>query len=101
MTERRAPIIWSPEAADDVDHLWDYYFETIGRAGADKVLRHLGMVITTIDEFPLAGRPRDDIRLGLRSLSAGLQIVFYRLKKRSTGNRARALRTTRSRRDIL
>ena len=36
--------------------------------------------VAAIDDFPFAGRARDEIRPGLRSLAANIQIIFYRLK---------------------
>jgi toxin ParE1/3/4 len=80
MTGHRSRVIWSAEALDDIDRLWDYYAGTAGRVTADKLLRKVAKIVTTIDDFPLAGRSRDDIRAGLRSLAASSQIVFYRLK---------------------
>jgi toxin ParE1/3/4 len=80
MAGRKSRIIWSPEALDDIDRLWTYYAGAAGRTTADKVLREVDRVVATIDDFPLAGRSRDEIRAGLRSLSASLQVVFYRLK---------------------
>jgi len=59
-------------------------------------LRQIAKVVATIDEFPLAGRSRDDVRVGLRSLSAGSQIVFYRLKS----DRPEIVRVLDGRRDI-
>src|SRR3954462_7052647 len=78
MAEHRPPAIWSPEALDDIDHLWDYYARLAGRATADKIVREIAKIVKTIDDFPLAGRARDEIRAGLRSLAATPQIVFYR-----------------------
>ncbi|MDP1866119.1 type II toxin-antitoxin system RelE/ParE family toxin [Bradyrhizobium sp.] len=72
-------VIWSPEALDDIDRLWEYYAGTAGRAIADKLLREVVRVVATIDDFPLAGRSRDEIRTGLRSLAASPHVVFYRL----------------------
>jgi toxin ParE1/3/4 len=80
VAEHRLPVIWAPEALEDIDQLWDYYAEVAGRTSADRLLHQIAKVVATIDEFPLAGRSRDDIRVGLRSLSAGPQVVFYRLK---------------------
>jgi toxin ParE1/3/4 len=80
MAESRPAVIWSPEATEDIDHLWDYYADVAGRAAADKILREIAKAVATIGDFPLAGRSRDEIREGLRSLSTGSQIVFYRLK---------------------
>jgi toxin ParE1/3/4 len=80
MAGRKSRVTWSPEALDDIDRLWDYYAGTAGRITADKILREVARIITTLDDFPLAGRSRDEIRAGLRSLSASPQVVFYRLK---------------------
>jgi plasmid stabilization system protein ParE len=80
MAEHKPPIIWSPEALNDINHIWDYYAGTAGRATADKVLRQIAKVVATIDDFPLAGRTRDEIRTGLRSLATSPQVIFYRLK---------------------
>ena len=80
MAEHKAPILWSPEALDDIDHLWDYYAQTAGRGTADKILREIARAIVVIDDFPFAGRAREEIRPGLRSLAAAPQTVFYRLR---------------------
>lgn len=80
MAEHRSRVIWSPEAVDDIDSLWEYYADTAGQVTADKLLREIAGVVATIDDFPFAGRSRDEIRTGLRSLAASLHVVFYRLK---------------------
>jgi plasmid stabilization system protein ParE len=53
MASHSSTVIWSPEALDDVDHLWEYYAGTAGRVIADKLLREIAKVIATIDEYPL------------------------------------------------
>jgi toxin ParE1/3/4 len=80
MAEYKSRVIWSPEALDDIDRLWEYYAGTAGRMIADKLLREVARVVATIDDFPLAGRSRDEIQTGLRSLATSPHIVFYRLK---------------------
>lgn len=80
MAEGRPPAIWAPEALDDIDLLWNYYAEVAGRPTADKIVREIAKVVKTIEDFPFAGRARDEIRTGLRSLAVTPQIVFYRLK---------------------
>jgi toxin ParE1/3/4 len=47
---------------------------------ADKILREVAKAVAVIDDFPLAGRARDELRAGLRSLAVDPQIVLYRLK---------------------
>ena len=96
MAEHRLPVIWSPEALDDIDRLWDYYSEAAGIGTADKTLREIGKAVALIEDFPFAGRARDEIRSGLRSLAAAPQIVFYRLKD----DRAEIVRVLDGRQDI-
>ena len=79
MAGHKSRVIWSPEALDDIDRLWKYYAGTAGRVIADKLLREVVRVVATIDDFPLAGRSRDEIRTGLRSLATSPHVVFYRL----------------------
>jgi toxin ParE1/3/4 len=80
MAEHKPAILWSPEAVADIDHLWDYYVQAAGRSTADRILREIAKAVAVIDDFPLAGRARDEVRPGLRSLATAPQIVFYRLK---------------------
>jgi toxin ParE1/3/4 len=96
MVGHKPPAIWSPETLDDIDHLWDYYSHVAGRATADKIIREIAKVVKTVDEFPYAGRARDDIRVGLRSLTATPQIVFYRLNN----DRPEIIRVLDGRQDI-
>ncbi|WKA28380.1 type II toxin-antitoxin system RelE/ParE family toxin [Bradyrhizobium roseum] len=96
MAEHKPAIIWSPEALDDMNRLWDYYVHAAGRATADGVLREIAKAVVVIDDFPLAGRARDELRAGLRSLAAAPQIVFYRLKD----DRTEIVRVLDGRQDI-
>jgi toxin ParE1/3/4 len=96
MAEPRPPAIWSQEALNDLDQLWDYYARVAGRTTADKILREIARVIAAIDDFPFAGRSRDEIRTGLRSLAVSPQIVFYRL----TNDRPEIVRVLDGRQDI-
>jgi len=74
MAEHKPAILWSPEALADIDHLWDYYAEAAGRDTADRILREIAKAVAVIDDFPLAGRARDEIRSGLRSLAVTPQL---------------------------
>ena len=80
MAADKLPILWSPEALGDIDRLWDHYAGVAGRATADKLMREIANVVAAIEDFPLAGRSRDEIREGLRSLAATPHVVFYRLR---------------------
>src|SRR5581483_4447331 len=94
--EDKPPVLWSPEALADVDHIWDYYAEIAGRTVADNLLRDIAKVALTLSEYPMAGRSRDEVRAGLRSISASPHVVFYRLK----GDQPEIVRVLDGRQDI-
>jgi len=96
MAQDKLPVLWSPEALADIDKVWDYYAEVAGRSVADNLLREIARVVLTVHEFPMAGRSRDEVRAGLRSISASPHIVFYRLK----GSRPEIVRVLDGRQDI-
>jgi len=49
-----------------------------------------------LEEHPLAGRARDELRLGLRSITVPPHVVFYRI----TDNDPEIVRVLDGRRDI-
>ena len=75
----RRTALWSPEALDDRETVWSYYIAIAGRHTAENIIRELGRVVALIEEHPLAGRARDEIRPGLRSFAATPHVVFYRV----------------------
>jgi toxin ParE1/3/4 len=79
MVGRGGTAIWSPEALRDVDEIWNYHERVAGRNTAEKIAREIGEVVTTIEHHPLAGRSRNELRPGIRSLAARPHIVFYRV----------------------
>lgn len=79
MTAGRRPVLWSPEALADLDAVWDYYARATGRDTADRLAREIGVLVGTIEAHPLAGRSRDELRPGIRSIAAGPHVVFYRV----------------------
>jgi plasmid stabilization system protein ParE len=82
MAADKLPALWSAGALNDIDRLWDYYAGLAGRATADKVLREIAGVITTIEAFPRAGRSRDEIRAGLRKSNIGLERTMGSVRTR-------------------
>jgi toxin ParE1/3/4 len=87
---------WSPEAIIDLEEIWTYYERVAGRNTAEKVVRRIGEVITTIEEHPFAGRSRNELRSGFRSFAATPHVVFYRV----TNDVPEIIRILDSRRDI-
>jgi toxin ParE1/3/4 len=79
MAEGRRTALWSPEALDDRERLWDYYVSVAGRNTAEKILREIAEVITLLEDHPFAGRSRNEVRPGLRSIAANPHVVFYRV----------------------
>jgi toxin ParE1/3/4 len=70
MAEARRAALWSPEALEDRERIWDYYVRAAGAYTAEKVLRDIAEVIALIEDHPFAGRARNEVRSGLRSFSA-------------------------------
>jgi toxin ParE1/3/4 len=79
MAGRRGSAIWSPEALVDVDEIWDHYKRVAGPSVAEKILREIGKVVEVVEDHPFAGRSRDELRAGFRSLAARPHIIFYRV----------------------
>jgi toxin ParE1/3/4 len=96
MAGRRRPIAWSPEAEADLADIWNYYLEVAGHKVADTIVRSIGEACRMLEEHPLAGRPRDEIRPGLRSALASPYVIFYRVNDGA----AQLIRILDGRRDI-
>jgi len=79
MAEAGRAALWSPEALDDRERIWDYYVRVAGRHTAENVLRKIAEVIALIENHPFAGRARNELRPGLRSFAATPYVVFYRV----------------------
>jgi toxin ParE1/3/4 len=79
MADARRAAVWSPEALDDRERIWDYYVRVAGRYTGEKVLREIAEVIALIEDHPFAGRARNEVRPGLRSFASTPHVVFYRV----------------------
>jgi len=62
----------------------------------DTIVRAIGEASQMLEEHPLAGRTRDEIRPGLRSVLASPYVIFYRVN----GDIAELVRILDGRRDI-
>lgn len=81
MPDRKGTAVWSPEAVHDLDGIWDYYQRVAGRSTAENIIRRIGEIVATIEDHPFAGRERNELRPGLRSLAAKPYVIFYRVKR--------------------
>jgi toxin ParE1/3/4 len=79
MVDRRRPIDWSQDARADLSEIWNYYVKVAGRHTADQIVREIGDVCRLLEDHPFAGRARDEVRPGVRSIAARPHVVFYRV----------------------
>ena len=93
---RRRRILWSSEALADLNDIWDYYASVAGPPTADKIVRDIGRACRVLEEHPLAGRARDELRPGIRSIAAHPHVIFYR----APGPVAEIVRVLHGRRDL-
>jgi toxin ParE1/3/4 len=96
MAKHRRPIDWSSDARSDLSDIWDYYARIASRSTADKIVREIGKACQLLEDHPFAGRSRDEVRPGLRSVAASPHVVFYRVND----DVAKIVRVLDGRRDI-
>ena len=70
-------------ARADLDDIWRYLaVESGSETVADRQIDQLTNSLYTLANWPFLGRPRNDLRRGLRSHSVGEYIIFYRIHRR-------------------
>jgi toxin ParE1/3/4 len=79
MAARKRPVLWSPEARVDLFAIWSYYSNEAGENTADKMTRALLEKSKILEGHPFSGRPRDELRAGMRSLLSDPYVIFYRI----------------------
>jgi toxin ParE1/3/4 len=73
-------LIWAPEADQDLLGIWSYYVTEASAEIADKIVQQIVTAARRLTGLPLSGRPRDDLKPGLRAVLAHPYAIFYRLK---------------------
>ena len=63
-------------ARADLSEIWDCYAGRAGRQRADKIVREISDALRPIEDHPFAGRARDEVRSGLRSITARPYVIF-------------------------
>jgi toxin ParE1/3/4 len=96
MVDPRRSIVWSPDARADLSEIWNYYAKVAGRRPADKIVQEIGEVCRLLEDHPFAGRTRDEVRPGLRSIAVRPHVVFYRVNR----DVAEVVRVLDGRRDL-
>jgi toxin ParE1/3/4 len=96
MVDPRRPVSWSRDALADLGEIWRYYAGVGGSPTADNIIRNIENVCRLLEDHPLAGRSRDDVRPGLRSIAVRPHVLFYRV----IDNAAEIVRVLDGRRDL-
>ena len=81
----------------ELDDIWAYIAtESASLEIADRVIETITDTFLQLSKHPGLGRPRDDLRPGLRTIAVGSYVVVYGLD----GNNVRVLHVVHGRRDI-
>jgi toxin ParE1/3/4 len=88
---------WAAAAERDIRAIWSYYAADASTNIADQVVDRIRARAATLDTLPLSGRPREDVRPGLRSVLAHPYVVFYRIVE----NDVEVVRVLHQRRNLL
>ncbi|HEY2137840.1 MAG TPA: type II toxin-antitoxin system RelE/ParE family toxin [Xanthobacteraceae bacterium] len=101
MADLRPQVVWSSNALADLTVIWTHYSKIAGRLTADKTARDVFAACRTLQERPFAGRTRNEIRMGLRSIAAGPLVVFYRVGRDESAEIVRVLDRRRDVDDVF
>lgn len=78
-------LLYSPEALDDLDEIWDYILSELGNAiAAENTVARIMNDIELLCDFPESGTPLQAISrfpTAYRSIVSGNYRVFYSIKK--------------------
>jgi toxin ParE1/3/4 len=76
----RRPVLWAPFAEADLLNIWSYVAAESLASTADRTVKEIHRLAYLLGGYPEFGRPRDDVRTGLRSVLAQRYVIFYRIK---------------------
>jgi toxin ParE1/3/4 len=94
--DKRLPRILSPEAKRDLLDIWQFVSATSSSAIAEKLLREIERAAYYLGGYTALGKPRDEIRTGLRSWAVERYVMFYRV----TAEAVEIVRVVDERRDV-
>ncbi len=92
----KLPCLLSPEASEDLLAIWMYLADHASPAIADKQVWEIERACYFLGAWTEYGRPRDDVRVGLHSISVSRYVVFYRI----TRSAIEIVRVVDERRDV-
>jgi toxin ParE1/3/4 len=73
-------LVWAARAERDIREIWTYYANEASPEVADRMIQTIRSTAARLIGLPYAGRPRDELRPGLRSILANPYVIFYRVQ---------------------
>lgn len=70
-------VIWLPQATEDTRGIW-LHIAAADTGRADRWLERLLDKIDLLERYPELGRTRDEVQMGLRSITLRRYILWYR-----------------------
>jgi toxin ParE1/3/4 len=89
------PCSIAPLARNDLDEIWDY-IAADNPSAAERLLSTFHEKFLLLSRHPLLGQAREELLAGLRSLSVGNYVVYYRVRE----NRVQIVRVLHGARDV-
>ena len=86
----------SQAARADIDEIWIHAATEWSIEAANRLRESLGRIFSLLRRNPFAGRSRDELSSGLRSLPSGRYLVFYRVES----DAVRVIRVLHGMRDL-
>lgn len=96
MARRSRTVVLSADAERDIHDIWDYLASEASADIAEKTVRGIERKCRLLERHPFAGRPRDKLIVGMRSILVHPHVVFYRV----TSETVEIVRVLHQRRDI-
>jgi toxin ParE1/3/4 len=78
MGQRKHKLAWSADAENDLLSIWGYGADEWSPTAADDHERAIWHACRRLLENPELGKPRDELVIGMRSISVEPHVVFYR-----------------------
>ena len=79
MPAGKRELVWSLPAERDLEEIWDYLAFEASIDVAQARIEAIGRHAATLLQHPFIGRPRDDLRPGVRGMSITPHVLFYRV----------------------
>jgi toxin ParE1/3/4 len=80
MRNRNWTINLSPEADEDLIEIWGYLAREASVRVADGQLSEIDAAFEMLKSWPYAGRKRDELLAGIRSVPVNPYVIFYRVQ---------------------